>query len=227
MAEKLVVAAHVSALNPTIQLSSHIIGTSRKNTPLPSAFLSQQELPEHAIHSSLLHTPVTGTILLRLLHGGLILELSSLSAAVEPLRFIFPTPVQSFPNVFLSDNDQLHLLAVTSAASLYRIVIPIGPRRQLWHDQPQSHWYHEYLIENLPDRFQGLVHIHSIHSVAIAVENGNLLRIETDSIDDEGGTRYPLFHCYTAHSHLPLIRSMGRVIAEAKFAFLLAFFSIT
>lgn len=182
----LLVAAQLSSLFPASQATCITIQTERQNTPLPPIGKDTDPPPEHASYSSLLHTPVTGTILLRLLHGGLILELISLSTEVSPIRFIFPAVILSSPAIFLWESDELHVLAVTTTGSLYRLVVPIGGGLELWRDQVNNIWSREYLIKDCSGTIDGLVHVQGTHCVAIGLTNGALLRLETEYLGSEG-----------------------------------------
>lgn len=178
------VAAQISSLFP-LQATSIPLQTARQDTPLPPPPHDSDPPPEHAIFSSVLHTPTTGTILLRVLHGGLIVELIALSTDVLPIRFIFPSPIISSPAIFLWESTELHLLAVTEAASLYRVVIPIGNGHDLWRDHTPNIWPREYLIQTPNILKECLVRVHGIHCVVIGMPNGLLLRLENDYIGEE------------------------------------------
>ncbi|KIK65722.1 hypothetical protein GYMLUDRAFT_158902 [Collybiopsis luxurians FD-317 M1] len=175
----LLIGTHLSSLFPQSRASSVYIQTQRLNTPLGSTE-KDSDPAEHAIYSSILHTPITGTILLRVLHGGFIIELVSLSTQLHPLRFVFPSPVLLSPAVFLWESDELHLLAVTTTGSVYRAVIPIEGGLEIWRDQVQNIWTSEYLIQNFSGTFEGLVHVQGTHCVAIGLPNGSLMRLETE-----------------------------------------------
>ncbi|KAF8076014.1 nucleoporin Nup120/160-domain-containing protein [Lyophyllum atratum] len=182
------VATQLSSLFPS-QATSIPIQTSRQGVPLPAAPSESDPPAEHATYSSVLQTPVTGTILLRVLHGGLIIELVSLSTEVLPIRFIFPGRVRPSPAMFLWESSELHVLAVADTGSLYRLVIPIGNGRELWRNQAANIWPREYLLKNTEDAKEGLVHVHGTHCVLIGLPNGSLLRLENDYVgegsDDE------------------------------------------
>lgn len=182
---KLLIATQLSSLFPSSQITSIPLQTSRQNTPLPPSPKESDPPSEHAAYSSLLNTVVTGTILLRVLHGGLILELISLSTEVSPIRFVFPAVILPSPAIFLWESHELHILAVTATGSLYRLVLPIGRGHQLWRDQVSSNWCREYLIKNTAGVVDGLVQVQGIHCVAIGMHNGSLLRIETEYLGDE------------------------------------------
>jgi nuclear pore complex protein Nup160 len=116
---ELLVAAHLTSLFPSSQLTAIPIPTSRPNAPLPPAPGASGPPAEHAIYSTALQTPTAGTIILRVLHQGLILELLSLSTDITPIRFVFPSPVTPSPAIFLWQGAEIHVIAVTS--------IPPGP----------------------------------------------------------------------------------------------------
>ncbi|KAF8639895.1 hypothetical protein AX17_001147 [Amanita inopinata Kibby_2008] len=177
----ILVSTHLSSLYPT-QATAIPVHTARHDTPLPSTSQDADQVPEHASCSSILNSPNTGTILLRVLHGGLIIELISLSTDVSPLRFVFPATVLAAPAIFTWESTELHVLAVTNVGSLYRLVIPIGTGRSLWKDHMESIWIREYLIKIAPEQLVGPVHAQGIHCVAVGLAHGALLRIESDTL---------------------------------------------
>jgi len=189
----LLVATQLSSLFPSSQSTAIPISTTRQKIPLPPAHKETDPLAEHATYSSLLHTPTTGTILLRVLHGGLILEIISLSTEVPPIRFVFPAAVLPSPAIFLWESSELHVLAVTTTGSLYRLVITVGSEHELWRDQVGNIWSREYLIKNIAESVEGLVHVQGTHCVAIGLPNGSLLRMETENLgyeDNDGETSH-------------------------------------
>jgi nuclear pore complex protein Nup160 len=182
----LLVATQLSSLFPASQAICITVPTARPNTLLPSAIQDSDLAPEHATRSAVLHTPTTGTILLRVLHAGLILELSSLSTNVAPLRFILPALALPSPAVFLVDAHELHVLAITTNGSLYRIVIPVGENLSLWRVSYQGVWTKEYLIKNYAGSMSGVVHVVGTHCVAMGLPNGSLLRLDAEYLGTEG-----------------------------------------
>ncbi|KAF8227965.1 hypothetical protein L208DRAFT_1490549 [Tricholoma matsutake] len=178
------VATHLSSLFPS-HATSIPLQTTRQGVPLPAAPQESDPPAEHAAHSSLLHTPLTGTILLRVLHGGLIIELVSLSTEVPPIRFIFPAAILPSPAMFLWDSTELHVLAVTQRGSLYRLVIPVDNGHELWLNRGDDIWPREYLIKNISDTIDGIVHVQGTDCVAIGLPSGSLLRLETEYVGEE------------------------------------------
>lgn len=197
MERRLLVAAQLSSLFPSSQVSCIPIQTSRRDTPLPPVSRNSDPPPEHASYSTLLDTPTTGNVLLRVIHGGLIIELISLSTEVPPIRFVFPAAVVSSPAIFLWDQSQLHILAVTVAGALYRVVIPVGVVGPLWQNHPERNWVREHLISHLSDsRWKGLVHVQGTHSIAIGFPNGSVLRLETEwmGAEEQNGEIKQCYH---------------------------------
>lgn len=186
------VASHISPLSSTPP-SSFVVQTTRQNAPL-AAGVQDNDLPiDHATCSSVLTTPATGMILLRVIHGGLIVELISLSTPVPPLRIVFPATVLPAPSLFLWGESELHLILATDIRSLYRLIIPVDGLK-LWQNQVESIWSREYAIRNLPaEHMRGCaVHVQGTHCVAISLPNGVLLRLEAESMgyDSHDGTPY-------------------------------------
>ncbi|KAF7980886.1 hypothetical protein HWV62_36059 [Athelia sp. TMB] len=184
MSAGLLVATQLSSLFPSGQVTSVPLQTSRRDTPLPFDPAESDPPTEHAIFSTVLHTPTTGTVLLRVIHAGLIIELISLSTDVPPIRFVFPAPILSCPAIFLWESYEIHVLAVTSLGSLYRLALP-GSTGKLWHDPVSKNWCREHLIQNVRGTVEGVVHVQGTHTVAIGLKNGGILRLETEQLGDD------------------------------------------
>jgi nuclear pore complex protein Nup160 len=182
---KILVAAQLSTLYPSSNAVSHVLQTERRNLPLPPPHTDTDSSSEHASYSLTFHAPHTGTILLRVIHGGLILELISLSTDVPPIRFVFPSAVLPAPAIFPWGDKELHILAVTSSGSLFRLVLPTVNPTRLWHDPLPKQWNREYLIKNASEQFSGVVHVQGLLCVTIGLTNGSLVRIEAEHIGDD------------------------------------------
>lgn len=182
-AGRILVAAQLSTLFPSSNPPSVVLQSSRQT--LQTVLQPDTDVyPEHAVFSSIYHTPHTGSILLRVIHGGLIVELISLSALAPPIRFVFPASVVSTPAVCSWGDQELHLLAVTVTGSLYRLVLPTTNPTRLWHDEVARNWCREYIIKNASDLSGSIVHVQGPHGVAIGLGNGSLLRVEVERIGD-------------------------------------------
>ncbi|KAI0334875.1 hypothetical protein GY45DRAFT_1317953 [Cubamyces sp. BRFM 1775] len=181
MEPSVLVATHLSALYPSPQpitvysIQKDILNLPRRNDP--------GHPPEHASFSSLFHTPLTGTILLRVTHGGFMLELLSLSSDIPPLRFDFPAPILPNPSIVMSGSDELHVLLATRFGSLYRIVIPIREGTPLWTLHANRRWYREYVLQ--AGWVDGLVQVQGTHCVVISLPGGSLLRLEADALGSD------------------------------------------
>ena len=140
---------------------------------------------EHALNSVVFHSDVAGTILLRVIHAGLIVELISLTHDLPPIRFVFPAPVLNTPALFFWQPNELHLIAVTNTASLYRLILPARDSNRLWNDTLGRNWCREYLIKNATGHSLSVAQIQSTYSVAVALEQGSVIRLEATYIGDE------------------------------------------
>lgn len=181
----ILVAAQLSSLYPSSNAISQVLQTERRNLPLPPPHTDTDSSSEHASYSSTFYAPHTGTILLRVIHGGLILELISLSTDVPPIRFVFPSAVLPAPAIFAWGEKELHVLAVISSGSLFRLVLPTVNPTRLWHDPLPKQWSREYIIKNVPEQFYGVVQAQGLLCVAIGLTNGSLIRIEAENIGDD------------------------------------------
>jgi nuclear pore complex protein Nup160 len=160
------------------------IPTARKLLPLPPTPSDADVHPEHATFSTLLTTSTHGTIALRLLHGGLIAELASLSYRVPSLRLVFPAPILPGVGLFLVDSEVLHVVVVTASASLYRLLLNLDSRN-LWKNTSDIAWPREHRIVNYPENEKLLVHVEGTHSVTIALPNSSILRLEANLMKDD------------------------------------------
>jgi len=176
----MLVATHLSSLFPSSNAPSVVLQSSHQNLPTTLSQPDVDVYPEQASSATVFHAAHIGSILLRIIHGGLIVELISLSTPVPPIRFVFPVPVLPTPAVCTVGEQELHLLAVTTTGSLYRLVLPTTNPARLWHDQVARNWCREYIIKNVTDLSAGVVHVQGPHSVAIGLGNGSLLRIEVE-----------------------------------------------
>jgi nuclear pore complex protein Nup160 len=190
MSGKIIVANHVSSLFPAAQATSIAIRTSRRNLPLPPEPRDTDPPSEHASYSTVFHSPTTGTLVLRVIHSGLVLELISLVADAPPLRFVFPAPILPAPGIFLWDQHEVHIIAATTPGSLYRLVIPIVHGNQLGLDQFAKNWCREYHVRyaSTAGSLDGIVQVQGPHCIAVGLQNGALLRLETDVLGDEINT---------------------------------------
>ncbi|KAH9853874.1 nucleoporin Nup120/160-domain-containing protein [Lenzites betulinus] len=181
MEPSILVASHLSALFPTPQpipvysSQKDILNLPRRNDPAHP--------PDHASFSSLFHSPLTGTVLLRVTNGGYVLELLSLSSDIPPLRFDFPDTILPAPSIVMWESEELHVLLATRFGSLYRIVIPVREGAPLWSPLANRRWYREYVLQ--AGFLEGLVQVQSTHCVLISLPGGSLLRLEADALGSD------------------------------------------
>lgn len=186
MAENLLVATQLSSLFSSYQAISVPVGTSRKDIPLAAQPSNPDPPFEHATHSAFLDSRETGPIVLRLLHAGLIIELTSLATQTPPIRFVFPAPLLPNPSIcFLG--EQLHIVAITTTGSLYRIVLPLREGAPLWQQPSYKNWCREYLIESVSsfDPSVNSMRAAGPVTVTVSLKNGSLLFIESMHLGTE------------------------------------------
>ncbi|KAG1847541.1 nucleoporin Nup120/160-domain-containing protein [Suillus subalutaceus] len=203
----ILVAAQLSSLYPSSNAVSLVLQTERRNLPLPPPHTDTDSSSEHASYSSTFHAPHTGTILLRVIHGGLILELISLSTDIPPIRFVFPSAVLPAPAIFTWGEKELHVLAVISSGSLFRLVLPTVNPTRLWHDPLPKQWSREYIVKNVPEQFYGVVQAQGLLCVVIGLTNGSLIRIEAENIGDDNFHDLWAEHVYSPSSFLGTLTS--------------------
>ncbi|KAI0347005.1 hypothetical protein BDW22DRAFT_1367225 [Trametopsis cervina] len=194
MDSSVLVAAQISSLFPNTQSLNFVINTQRTDVPLPPPADS-----EHATYAEIFYTEETGAILSRVIHEGQILELVSLSTDAAPLRFVFPAAILPNPAVMWSSDHELHILAVTAIGSLFRIVLPIPETAPLWQAASLAHIFtREYSINKMKADTSGLlVHVQGIYSVALADEEGSILRLEVEhlgrGVEDDQWSEHALY----------------------------------
>ncbi|KAI0079746.1 hypothetical protein K474DRAFT_1658839 [Panus rudis PR-1116 ss-1] len=188
MAHHTIVATHLSPLYPPSDANTIVVPTKQGYAPLPSVS-QESDLPlEHATYASMFDSIPTGPILFRVVHGGLVLELISLAHDVPSLRIVFPAPLLPHPSVFIWNQLELHVIAVTTAASLFRIVLPITHDGFLWQNAALSgrRWWREYVISKLHGVPTGtMVQGQGVHCVVISLPGGSLMRLEAKELGGE------------------------------------------
>lgn len=185
METTVLVATHLSSLYASTQGTIVTLPTARRSAPLASRLADSDPPAEHASHSSVFHSETTGTIVLRVIDGGLAIELISLTSDIPPVRFVFPDTILPTPGIFLSASQELHILAVTTTGSLYRLVLPV-PGGVKWHpEQLRGNWCREYIIKHGSGILEGLVAIQGTHCVVVGHPNGVMLRLETEVLGDD------------------------------------------
>jgi nuclear pore complex protein Nup160 len=184
-ADKVLISTHLADVYSPLQTAAITISTSKPHVPFPPQASDDEPPPEHAQYASFFHSVQTGVILLRLIHNGLIVELVSLSTETPPIRFVFPYTVLPNPAVVLWETRELHILAVTASGSLFRIVLPLHTPQQLWSSHMVNNWCREYHLKYVKEDLQALVQVQGAHSVALALTNGSLIRLDAENIGDK------------------------------------------
>lgn len=195
MDSAVLIATHISSLYPVEQTASVILPSATRSAPLAERSTSVDPPADHASQSSVFHTETTGTIILRLIDAGSTLELISLNTNVPPVRFVFPDRILPLPGIFLSPFQNIHILAITSAGSLYRIVLPAAGGLKWQPEQLKGKWCREYLVKHGSGKLEGLARAQSLHCVLLGQPNGVMLRLETEGVDDEEDTG-EYYHIY-------------------------------
>jgi len=165
--------SHVSAIAAPSSVRVTVVPTSNRDLPLVSA-ADTTHAPEHASFATYVTTQDAGDVLVRVVHHGLAIELSSLSnPALSPHRFVFPSPILPNPTVFVHQISELHVILATEHGSLFTLVFStIDP--DFFHHTSSRSWFHE---QRCSEHLIGPVHAHDPHSVWIGIENGGLLNL--------------------------------------------------
>lgn len=185
MNPNIVLSAHLSSLFASGALvNAIVVPTARRDLPLSQS--NRHAIPDgHASHSSLFYHPLTGRILLRVVQGGLAVELVSLSASVPPIRFVFPAPVLPTPSLIVWQETHLHIVAVTTVGCVHRIILTISDESQLWHGHMRKDWCREFQLTRFSLSQISLCYIQDFHTVILGLKNGGCIRLFSDFIDDE------------------------------------------
>lgn len=182
MDSHVLVAAQISSLFPSTSSITVVVNTRRADAPLPPTSDS-----EHAVFAEIFHHELTGDILWRVIHDGQVLELVSLSTDAPPIRFIFPAVLLPSPSIVWS-HQGLHILAITSIGSLFRVVVPISDGTPLWQATSLGNIRpREYIIQRLKGGSDpALVHVQGLHCVVAGLQDGSVLRLETEDFGEDG-----------------------------------------
>lgn len=164
------VAAHASSITAN-DLQAFTLESERAE---PLNHVDSDFLPEHATETSVLCDP-QAHILLRVIQDRRTIELISLSSEISPIRFIFPAPVLPSPAV-VYDNDEVHVIACTTAGSVFRLVFPLP---DLWNTQYMAKdWREEYHLRHPTSNLLGPVHVKEAGCLFIALKDGNILQLD-------------------------------------------------
>lgn len=194
-------AVHISSIYPAAHAANIPIDTSRSDVPIPTA--DHDVLRDHASFASSFSSYITGTILLRVIHGGLVLELIPFATG-SSTQFSFPSPILPSPSILLHQLSELRIFVVTRSGSLFTLIFPVGDNVPLFDTTPPMRlWCTEYLITTPADQFEGPVHVKDIDCVFIGLRPGKFLRLDC-------GLDYSEFHFSRMRSVLRIFRCMAR-----------------
>lgn len=190
MASSLLVASQISAIFSSSQAEVIDVQTSRRDAPLPPSPKSSDPPADHAIYASLIYTERTGTIALRVVDGGLTIELISLTTELPPIRFVFPSLILPNPGIFpFEDRErglhEIHILAVTEGGSVFRLVLPASGDYRLWRQAFTRNWCREYHVKHGNGRLSGIVQVQGHYLIGVGMKDGSMLRLDADAIGSE------------------------------------------
>jgi hypothetical protein len=199
--QSILVAAQLSAITAPAQTEEVVVGGAHRGSaslgPLPT-----DSPADHAVYASVFHTDRTGTVLLRVIDGGLTIELVSLGADLPPVRFVFPALLLPNPGIFDYGPDEVHVIAVTEHGEIYRLVIPVTRDGGPWRQPFAKTWTREYTIKNTRGaQLSGLVQVQGPTCVAVGLKDGTLLRIESDAVGNEDEEGMSMLSCLRRTSY--------------------------
>lgn len=176
---------HISSVfSSSTHVPTHAVPTARRDIPLATARLGIAD--EHASFASLFHSADTGHVLLRVVQGGLAVELISLMYNVSPIRFVFPAAIVPNPALTVYDG-RFYMIVVTSVGTLFRLSLPWYTDGQYWHGPLSKNWCKEWQIKKLGGTEPKLLYVHDAHDVAIALNCGGYLRLESRAVNARNG----------------------------------------
>ncbi|KAF8574446.1 hypothetical protein K439DRAFT_1399027 [Ramaria rubella] len=178
MARSILASVHISSIYSTSQTYNVPIDTSRRDVPI--AEVDQDVLLEHASFSSVFSSDSTGTIFLRVIHGGLVLEIIPVSIG-RRIRFSFPAPIIPSPAILLHQLSELRIFVVTESGSLFTLTFPLSEAENIAVfdvTPPTPTWCKEYLITSPADELEGPVYIKDIDCILVALNKGRFLRLD-------------------------------------------------
>ncbi|KAH7343853.1 nucleoporin Nup120/160-domain-containing protein [Rhizoctonia solani] len=158
---------------------THISGLSTNVVPVEIPSKEQHEgrddldgFVEHAEYATTIHAHDAGTVLLRVLDGGHMLELMALESGMRAARFSFASRIALQPALMMLGIAELHVLVVTVNGSIFRLrfVLP-----HLWTSTQYAP--KEYRITSVSSPIDGIVHIPEVGVVFIGLNDGSVLRL--------------------------------------------------
>lgn len=168
-------------LTMTSVVYSHLSGLTAAVEPIEIGERDDSERTdnavEHAEYATTMHAHDAGTVLLRVLDGGHMLELSALESGMRPIRFSFASRIALQPALMMLGIAELHVLVVTVDRALFRLrfVLP-----RLWASSESwihEHWLSEYQIYSVEAPIDGPVHVPEVGVVFIGLRDGGVLRL--------------------------------------------------
>ncbi|GJJ16272.1 hypothetical protein Clacol_010568 [Clathrus columnatus] len=178
MARTILASVHVSSIYPPSHGLLIPIDTVRRDIPLPE--IDPDTLQEHASYGSTFSSPETGTIFIRIIHGGLILELITLSTG-KATRFAFPAPILPAPTILLHQLSEVNVFVVTTSGSLFTLMFPVLTEENvpIFDVSSTNGWCKEYVINTPAEDLEGPVHVKDIDCVVISLSKGRFLRLDS------------------------------------------------
>ncbi|CEL59495.1 Nuclear pore complex protein Nup160 OS=Mus musculus GN=Nup160 PE=1 SV=2 [Rhizoctonia solani AG-1 IB] len=160
-------------------LYTHISGLSTNVVPVEIPSQEQHEgreeldgFVEHAEYATTIHAHDAGTVLLRVLDGGHMLELMALESGMRTARFSFTSKIALQPALMMLGIAELHVLVVTVDGSIFRLrfILP-----HLWTSTQYTP--KEYRITSITAPIDGIVHVPEVGVVFIGLNDGGVLRL--------------------------------------------------
>ncbi|KAF8760306.1 Nucleoporin [Rhizoctonia solani] len=158
---------------------THISGLSTNIVPIEIPSQEQHEgreepegFVEHGEYATTIHAHDAGTVLLRVLDGGHMLELMALESGMRAARFSFASKIALQPALMMLGIAELHVLVVTLNGSIFRLrfVLP-----HLWNSTQYAP--KEYRITSISAPIDGIVHVPEVGVVFIGLNDGGVLRL--------------------------------------------------
>lgn len=215
MARTILASVHVSSIYPPSNATVIPVDTVRQDIPPPE--VDPDVLQEHASFASTFLSSETGTIFIRIVHGGHILELTTLSTG-RTVRFAFPAPILPAPAILLHQLSEVYVFAVTTSGTLFTLIFPVSAEENIpvFDVAPGTGWCKEYTINTPMEDFEGPVHVKDIDCVVVGLSKGRFLRLDLGQDYGINYCGYINFLAYLVYLNLNQARGMKVFIVSRR-----------
>lgn len=112
------------------------------------------------------------------------------------------------PALVFWEERQLHVVALTSVGSLYRIILPENEGSKLWHEPPRKDRCREYQAVKFSASHVSMCYVQDFHSAILGLTSEGCLRLHSDYVDEEQYDGELTTLMYLVHSDEHFCRNM-------------------